>query len=228
MKRQALLAVPLALALGVITSGAPRTARAEPSAWFSGGGGFALQRNGALDGALESRPAMSFAFGVGTSPAARYTVGAGLRMSTLFGQGTDLAIAPRVSTGGFARGDFGVAVDFGVALRTYKDGAYGRVPLQLVVLLGVPFGFQVGVAAQTFSLDGAGQTGGLMAVLELDLLRLTVLRQGSSTRFWENPSPLGGKVTILPDPPAPGALDPPGPGAPGPQPSPSTPNDPRR
>ena len=84
--------------------------------------------------------------------------------------------------------------DLGVAFRTYKDGIYGRVPVQAVVLFGVPFGLQAGLGVQAFSLDGGNQTAGAFAMIELDVLRLTVLRQGSSTRFWENPSPLGGKV----------------------------------
>lgn len=192
----------LAAAAALAALGWSAPAHAEPSAWFSGGGGVAFQRNAALGGELETRPAMSFAFGVGTTPAARATVGLGLRMTTFFSQGTDLAIAPRVSTGGFARGDFGLAVELGVALRGYKGGDYGRVPLQVVALFGAPFGLQVGLGAQSFSLDG-GASGGVMALLELDLLRLTVLRQGSSTRFWENPSPLGGAVKELPAEPAP-------------------------
>ncbi|HQY63518.1 MAG: hypothetical protein IPF92_23000 [Myxococcales bacterium] len=189
-------AVLASAALAALGWSAP--AHAEPSAWFSGGGGVAFQRNGELGGDLETRPAMSFAFGVGTTPAARATVGLGLRMTTFFSQGTDLAIAPRLSTGGFARGDFGLAVELGLALRTYKDGAYGRVPLQVVALFGAPFGLQLGLGAQSPSLDG-GASGGLMALFEVDLLRLTVLRQGSSTRFWENPMPLGGAVKELSD-----------------------------
>lgn len=194
------LAAFAALALSALSSARP--AHAEPSAWFSGGGGVAFQRNAALGGALETRPAMSLAFGVGTTPAARATLGLGLRMTTFFAQGTDLAIAPRLSTGGFARGDFGLAVELGVALRGYKGGDYGRVPLQVVALFGAPFGLQVGLGAQSPGLDG-GASGGFLALFEIDLLRLSVLRQGSSTRFWENPLPLGGAVRELPAEPAP-------------------------
>lgn len=193
-----------ALAATLTTS----TAQAEPTAWLSGGGGLAIQQrattldatgvavaNGASG--TETRPAMSFALGVGTSPAARFVFGGLFRVTTFFQQGTDLFLGPRLATGGFARGDFGLAFDLGVAFRTYKDGIYGRVPLQAVALFGVPFGLQVGIGAQAFSLDGGSQTAGAFAMLEMDVLRLTVLRQGSSTRFWENPSPLGGKVKEL-------------------------------
>jgi len=181
------------------------TAHAEPSAWLSGGAGLAIQQRATTldasgvalpsgEAGTETRPAMSFALGVGTTPAARFVVGGVFRVTTFFAQGTDVSIGPRFATGGFARGDFGLALDLGVAFRTYKDGIYGRVPVQAVVLFGVPFGLQAGLGVQAFSLDGGNQTAGAFAMIELDVLRLTVLRQGSSTRFWENPSPLGGKV----------------------------------
>lgn len=187
---------------------APARAWAEPSAWLSGGGGVAIQnRSTSLTPAgdadpsgtsgVDTRPAMSFALGVGTTPAARFAVGGIFRVTTFFEQGTDLAIGPRFATGGFSRGDFGLALDLGVAFRTYKDGIYGRVPLNAVLLFGVPFGFQAGLGVQALSLDGGTQSAGAYAMLEIDVLRLTVLRQGSSTRFWENPSPLGGKVREL-------------------------------
>lgn len=190
-------------ALGLVAVARP--AHAEPSAWLSGGGGVAIQSRSTTVGAdglavpngasgVDTRPAMSFALGVGTTPAARFAVGGVLRFTTFFEQGTDIAIGPRFATGGFARGDFGLAFDLGVAFRTYKDGVYGRVPLQAIALFGVPFGAQLGLGVQAFSLDGGAQTAGGFALLELDVLRLTVLRQGSSTNLWENPSPLGGRV----------------------------------
>lgn len=195
MKLSPLLA---SAALVLAISGA---ARAEPSSWLSGGGGIALQRNNGdattippTVSGTESRPAMSLALGVGSSPRSRFVVGGLFRMTTFFSQGTDIALGPRLATGGFARGDFGLALDVSVAARLYKNGAYGRYPVQAMVLLGLPFGFQVGVGAQAFSLDGGPQAGGMMALVELDLLRLTVMRQGSSTRYWENPSPVGGPV----------------------------------
>jgi hypothetical protein len=35
---------------------------------------------------------------------------------------------------------------------------------------------------------------GLVAVLEIDLLRLTVMRRGATDHYWENPSPAGGRA----------------------------------
>ena len=86
---------------------------------LSGGGGVAIQnRSTSLTPAgdadpsgtsgVDTRPAMSFALGVGTTPAARFAVGGIFRVTTFFEQGTDLAIGPRFATGGFARGDFGL------------------------------------------------------------------------------------------------------------------------
>lgn len=191
------------------------SAHAEPSAWLSGGGGVGVLAHGSSLGAdglalpdgvsgTDTRPAMSFALGVGTTPAARFAVGGVLRVTTFFELGTDVSIGPRFATGGFARGDFGLALDLGVAFRTYKDGIYGRVPVQAVALFGVPFGFQVGLGVQAFSLDGGTQAASGFALLEIDVLRLTVLRQGTSTKLWENPSPLGGKVREISKAPLPG------------------------
>lgn len=191
-------------ALALTAALLPRTAHAEPTPWFSGGGGVSFQRHATTDattGVSESetlsRPAMTFALGLGTSPAARFAVGGLFRVTTTFTQGTDLTFGPRLATGGFVRGDFGLALDLGVTYRTWRNGDFGRVPLQATLLFGVPFGFQAGVSAQALNLDGGKQSAGMFAVLELDVLRLTVLRQGSSTRFWENPAPLGGKVREL-------------------------------
>jgi len=203
------------LALGLVALARP--AAAEPSAWLSGGGGVGLLAHGSSLGAdgvalpngvsgSDTRPVMSFTLGVGTTPAARFAVGGVLRLTTTFDLGTDVSIGPRFATGGFARGDFGLAFDLGVAFRTYKDGIYGRVPLQAVALFGVPFGLQFGLGVQALSLDGGTQAAGGFALLEIDVLRLTVLRQGSSTNLWENPSPLGGRVREISKAPAVGPL----------------------
>ncbi len=203
-----MLATAIATAAGAAVTFFSGAAHAEPSAWLSGGGGMAIQqRSTTLDASgfavpngtagTDTRAAMSFALGVGTTPAARFVVGGVLRLTTFFQQGTDVSIGPRFATGGFARGDFGLALDVGVAFRTYKDGIFGRVPVQAIVLFGVPFGLQAGLGIQAASLDGGPQTVGGFAMIELDVLRLTVLRQGTSTRFWENPSPLGGRVREL-------------------------------
>ncbi len=68
---------------------------------------------------------MSFAVGVGSTPDASFVVGGIFRSTTYFNLGTDLSIGPRFASGGFARGDWGAALDVGVTGRYWRGGDYG-------------------------------------------------------------------------------------------------------
>jgi hypothetical protein len=166
----------------------PREARAEPSSWLAVGGGYAFQRNGAAD--YDARAAaLSVTLGVGTSSRNALVVGGVLRSVTYFSLGTDLGLAARVASGGFARGDWGIAVDLGVAGRWWARQEYGHFPVQAVVTGGLPWGLQVGVGADLWDVSGdSPKARGGFAVLELDLLRFTVMRNGATTAWWPNPS----------------------------------------
>ncbi len=162
-------------------------ARAEPSSWLAVGGGYAVQRNG-VDNYDARATALSLSRGVGTSSRHAVVVGGIVRSVTYFTLGTDLSLAARVATGGFARGDWGVAFDAGVAARWWQNQAYGHFPIQAVVTAGMPWGLQVGVGADLWDVsnDSPKARGGF-AVLELDLLRFTVMRSGETTKWWPNP-----------------------------------------
>jgi hypothetical protein len=170
-----------------------RPARADVSSWLSvGAGGAAQLARGASspDGA----PAMTYAIGMGTSPLAPFVLGVLYRGTTMFGLGTDIGGAVRLATGSFARGSWGLALDLGAAYRGWRGASYGDAPLQGVITLGAPWGLQLAVGTQLFSLDTNGSAQGGFAAIELDLLRLTVMRQGSQTeRWWPNPNPAGGR-----------------------------------
>jgi len=169
-----------------------RAANADVTSWFAVGGGFGLERNGVSDSS-DSAGALTASFGVGTSSNAPIVVGGIARGVTYLSLGSDVGIAARVTTGGFSRGEWGLAFDAGVVARLWKTGEHGRTPLQAVVTLGMPWGPQVAVGAQFLSLAGETGTLGGFAVLEIDLLRLTVMRKGSTDAFWFNPSPAGGR-----------------------------------
>jgi hypothetical protein len=113
----------------------------------------------------------------------------------MLGLGTDLGLAARACTGGFARGDWGLALDVGSAWRPWRDGDYGEWPLQAVVTAGSAWGFQLAVGGDLASVSGGTPARGVFAALEIDLLRLTVARQGSSESWWPNPNPAGGHTT---------------------------------
>jgi len=187
--------LPLVAAVALATG----DARADLSSWLSVGGGATAQL---AQGAATRDVAGTFnyALGVGTSPLAPFVVGVIYRGTTMAGLGTDLGAALRLTTGGFSRGSWGVAVDAGVAWRAWGSGTYGDSPLQGVLTFGSPWGLQLAVGTQLWSLDGGVPAQGLFAALELDLLRLTLMRQGGSERWWPNPNPGGGrekKVSLL-------------------------------
>jgi hypothetical protein len=135
---------------------------------------------------------MTYALGVGTSPLSPFVVGVLYRGTTMFGLGTDLGGAVRLATGAFARGNWGLALDLGVAWRGWRGGDYGSAPLQGVLTFGSPWGLQLAVGTQLWAIDGNTPAQGAFAALELDLMRLTLMRQGGSERWWPNPNPAGG------------------------------------
>jgi hypothetical protein len=172
------------------------SARADVSSWLSVGGGYGVKHS-ERSGSFDRATTMSFALGVGSDPLASIVAGGLLRSTTYFTLGTDLGLAARIATGGFARGQWGLALDVGPAWRVFRSATnYGRFPLQAMATLGGPWGVQLGVGADILSLSGEKEKVplGFVAVLEVDLLRLTVMRQGATDRWWENPSPAGGKL----------------------------------
>jgi hypothetical protein len=172
-------------------------AHADITSFLSAGGGYGVERNDAAS-KTEGAGGVSFAMGVGTDPL-RSTVIAGMfRSTTFFGLGTDLNLAARVATGGFARGQWGLAFDIGPGWRSFGHGEYGKWPLSALLTAGAPWGLQIGVGAQLLKLGGNDASAlGFMAIAEVDLLRLTVMRQGATDKWWPNPSPAGGRVKAM-------------------------------
>jgi hypothetical protein len=197
--RRAAFAFPSVAALVLF---AP-AARADLTSWASAGGGYSLAYNGGV-AAAPSRMAItphydwagmfSGTFGVGSTPLAPIVLGGVVRETTRFGLGTDIGIMARATTGGFSRGDWGVALDLGASMRWWGYGEYGRYPLQGVLTAGAPWGIQIAVGADIVNLDGQPPTRGGFALLEIDVLRLTLMRQGSTDKAWKNPSPAGGRI----------------------------------
>lgn len=169
-------------------------ASADVSSWLSFGGGWGLKHNDTT-GNDASRGAFSAAIGVGSDPLRQLVVGGMLRSTTYVGLGTDLGIAARVASGGFARGQWGFALDVGPMLRTFGDGSYGRWPVGAMIIAGAPWGAQLAVGGELFRIAGDDASArGIVALFEIDLLRLTVMRQGATDRYWENPLPAGGRA----------------------------------
>jgi len=179
----------LALA-GALTTPARTAAAQEPSSWLALGGGGAVQRNRRLSSETWAG-SLVYSVGAGTSPLASVVVGGLLRGQTFFGLGTDLGLAIRASSGGFARGEWGFAIDAGAAWRGWKGGEYGQWPVQVTLTGGAPWGFQLVLGTEITSISGGTPAQGFFAALEIDLLRLTVMRQGSTESWWPNPGHVG-------------------------------------
>lgn len=161
------------------------------SSWFSaGGGGGAQLAEGATR--ADAAGAFTWSLGVGTSPLAPIVAGIIYRGTTYFGLGTDVGGGLRLTTGGFSRGDWGLALDVTPFWRSWGGGSYGTVPLQAVLTAGSPWGLQLALGGQELDMTGGPFARGVFAALEFDLLRFTVTRQGSSERWWPNPNPAGG------------------------------------
>lgn len=185
-------------------------ASADTSSWLSITGGYGLKHSESRDKLVDAG-ALSFALGVGSSPLSSVVVGGTVRSTTYFTRGTDLSVAARVASGGFARGQWGLALEAGPGYRVWRGaGDYGRFPLSAMLLLGAPWGIELSVGADVMNLTGDPQARGVVVLAGIDLLRLTLMRQGSTDKWWENPSPGGGRIA-----PASGAT----PSAPPPPPS---------
>ena len=168
-------------------------AQADVTSWLAVGPGYAANHNFSA-GTNDRAGALTYSLGVGSDPLSRFVFGGILRGTTFFSQGTDLSLSARGASGGFARGDWGIAVDVGVVGRWWGGGAYGSYPMQLIVTGGMPWGLQVGIGSDFWSISGDQGARGFFGVLEIDLMRLTLMRQGSTERFWRNPSPAGGHL----------------------------------
>jgi hypothetical protein len=185
---------PFLLLVAALLSIAP-AARADLTSWLSFGGGYSLSYDG--NGTLSvynGAGTFSGTMGVGTTPISPIVVGGVFRVTTRFGLGTDVGLMARVTTGGFSRGDWGLGIDAGASMRWWGSGDYGRYPLQTVLLLGAPWGLQVAIGGDLANLGGEPPTRGGFALLEFDLLRFTLMRQGSTDAWWKNPSPAGGSM----------------------------------
>lgn len=169
-------------------------AHADVTSFLAFGPGYGLKRNDSTKD-FDRATAFGYSIGVASSPRGALVAGGMFRGITYLDLGTDISLSLRVATGGFARGQWGLAFDVGPGWRSWQNSDYGRFPLGGLVTLGAPWGLQLAVGGEALNLAGSPQSQGLVALIEIDLLRLTVMRQGGTDRYWENPSPAGGKIT---------------------------------
>jgi hypothetical protein len=156
-------------------------ASADASSWVGINGGAARLQQ---PFGVETTPGlMQLDLGVGTSPSNAFVLGGLLRSSTYFGDGTDLALMSRMTTGGFSRGDYGLALDLGVAQRWWGPSS---TALAVSLDAGAPWGLTLGLNG-SFAPDSVMTIG---LVVGIDFARFTVHRRSGSD-WWPNyPLPL--------------------------------------
>jgi hypothetical protein len=165
----------MAVALAVVA----KPCAADVSSWLFVGGGAS-----SLDQASEdatTQPLLQIETGMGSPPGGALIVGGLGRLQTHFGAGTDLGLALRVATHGFANGDWGGAVDLGGYQRWWGKGSTGGAG---ALVLGAPWGLTLNLGAHLGTDDARGFT----AALGIDFARLTVYRR-SGENWWKNTFP---------------------------------------
>ncbi len=187
MRRLAPLAFAVAIGLGA------ESAKADVTTWLAFGAGIAVD-HGTGTNATNVNPAFSATMGVGSDPTRSFVLGGVFRSMSRFNEGTDISLSLRLTTGGFSRGDWGVAFDLGPALRLWANNEYGTYPLQGAVIVGAPWGLQATLGSDIVNLEGHPASLGAFAVIEFDILRFTLMRQGSTDRYWKNVLPAGGRM----------------------------------
>jgi hypothetical protein len=165
-----------AVAVLLFVSSFSRAARADAASWMYVGGGAASVESDAS--AASTRSLMQLDAGFGSNPNGTLVFGGIVRTLTHFGGGTDLALAQRTATGGFCRGDWGLALDVGGVQRWWGEDSTGLIG---TLTAGAPWGLQLSLLAST------GTNGGQMFGVSfgLDWARATAHRT-TGTRWWPN------------------------------------------
>jgi hypothetical protein len=127
--------------------------------------------------AMQTLGTLQLDAGFGSDPNKDWVVGGMLRTLTFFDAGTDLSLLLRTSTGGFARGDWGLALDVGPYQRWWGPDQTG---LQVSLNGGGPWGLTLGA---TGGFDRENQS--VVFTLGFDWARATAHRQSGQT-WWTN------------------------------------------
>ena len=187
------------VACGALVCSVTRPARADVTTWLAFGAGLAVDHSTANHSTNWS-PGFSTSIGVGSDPTHAWVLGGVFRVVSHITEGADLNIAARLTTGGYSRGDWGFGIDLGPGLRLWENNQDGTFPLQGDVILGAPWGLQLTLGSDIMNLAVHPSSIGGFALIEFDLMRFSVMRQGSTDAFWKNPLPAGGRMDQDPHP----------------------------
>lgn len=150
--------------------------RADVSSWMTVAGGVASLSRPAESNAVPG--ALQLDTGLGSSPNSSFVVGGLFRSLTYFDHGTDLAVLLRMSSGGFARGDWGLALDLGPYRRWWGPNTAGGLA---TLTLGGPWGTQLGISGGY----GSGPERTVAVTFGIDWARATAHRESGGS-WWTN------------------------------------------
>ncbi len=167
---------PLVIAMFAALTLIARPCSADIASWMYVGAG--MSQVDRPNVSAERRSLMQLDAGFGSSPYATLVFGGILRTLTHFDGGTDLAIAQRTTTGGFSRGDWGLALDLGGYQRWWGRDSRGGMAS---AWLGAPWGLQLGITGEM----GTGESRTIALTLGLDWARATAHRHPGQ-EWWRN------------------------------------------
>ncbi len=197
MRRPAFAIVLAAAGLACFSA---RPARADVTTWLAFGTGLAVDHSTTTH-ITNWSPGISASMGVGSDPTRAIVVGWAFRLMSRVNEGADMSLSLRLTTGGYSRGDWGLGFDLGPGLRLWESNNDGMYPLQGNVIFGAPWGLQATVGSDLLNLAIHPASIGAYALIEFDLMRFTLMRQGSTDAYWKVPLPAGGRMTDRADEP---------------------------
>ena len=173
----------LALATTLLVVLCSPSARAEPTSWLALGPGLGESYDHLDHQQSGVTFAISAELGLGTDSRNPFVIGGVFRTLTFTEYGTDVSLAARLATSGFARGYWGLAFDLGVGARWWGRGEYGHYPIQPVAIFGFPRGgIQIEVGAQIGDVTGESPvTAGGFILFAADIFRLLTRQTGATS-----------------------------------------------
>jgi hypothetical protein len=158
---------------------ASSVACADVSSWvYVGAGAADLKLESSAKGSVNPF-ALQLDAGFGTTPTNPLVIGFAAKTLTFIDHGTDLGLALRLTTPGYSRGDWGLALDLGGTQRFWGQTTTTLASTSLT--FGLPWG--VNLAATAGSDFGDNQS--LVLTLGFDWARLTVHRTAGDA-WWRN------------------------------------------
>jgi hypothetical protein len=154
---------------------AAHVARAQATSWLYLGGGAGVIEPSDQD-ARDRFPLVQIDTGLGSSATHPIVAGGILRVKGYVGGGLDLGALARMTSKGYARGDFGLGLDVGLNQRLW---GVKTTELTGDIVLGAPWGLTAVAGAEI----GAHDRKGFFVSLGFDFARLTVHRNVGLTWF---------------------------------------------